>query len=332
MARRNSNESGNTAVLENEDEATEVETTEVTPEPEATVTPEPEATVTPEPEATGAPAEADLTPFTTAATTAVGQRDTNSGDLPEGAMDPVLTAYRALPDTKARNRAKVVLKDAMKEAMAASDMPLARAYFALSEGMTTSTTKVGGERKPVDPTAQWKSNIVTALLAYSELAANAPEGFDGDPGQFAAAEAGKLTESVNTWRTFLDAPEPAEGEEAPEKPEVPSEVVSAFRLVRGGKVRATRSASTGGTGERRDLGKHIKEAFDAVEDGTFLSVAEIKKHKSSEYPDESPSAGAISARLFPKSGPCTVEGIEPGVGGDKNTKGAYKRQATADVA
>lgn len=324
MARRGNSDS---AVLENE--APEVENTdavEATVEAEVEETEATEQEQGTESEAAEAPAEADLTPFTQAATTAVGQRDTNSGDLPEGAIEPVLTAYRALPDTKARNKAKAVLKDAMKEAMGSGDLPLARAYFGLSEGMTASTAKASAERKPADPTAQWKSNLLTSMIAYGELVANKPEGFEEDPATWVQGEYAKVTEAVNTWRAFLDAPEPAEGEEAPEKPEVPSEVVSAFRLVRGGKVRASRSTGGGGgTGERRDLGKHIREAFEAVEDGAFLSVAEIKKHKSSEYPDEPPSAGAISARLFPKSGPCTIEGIEPGVGGEKNTKGAYKR-------
>ncbi len=324
MARRNQNENVEDTT------APEVENTEAV---EAAVEAEAEGsenaeTVEEVAEQPAAEQEADLTAFTTAVGVAVGQRDTNTGDLPEGALEPVLAAYRELPTTKDRNRAKAALKASMAEAMQAGDLPLARGYFTLQENMTTAATKSAAERKPADPTAQWKSNLLTAMLAYGELVANKPEGFEEDPATWVAAEAGKVTEQVNTYRAFLDAPEPGEGEEAPEKPDVPSEVVAAFRLVRGGKVRASRSTGGGGgTGERRDLGKHIQEAFANLEEGAFLSVAEIKKAKSSVYEDEQPSAGAISARLFPKTGECTVPGIEPGIGGDKNTKGAFKKSA-----
>lgn len=326
MARRDRNtdapEVEGTEVEQTEDQTSEVEqAADLQDGQPAEKAPEKEA-------AAEAPAEADLTPFTTAVGVAVGQRDTNTGDLPDGVLDPVLATYRDLPDTKARNRAKASLKDSMAEAMKEGNLPLARSYFTLTENMTTATTKATADRKPADPTAAWKSNLLTAMLAYGELVGNKPEGFDEDPATWVAAEAAKVTDQVGAYRAFLDAPEPAEGEDAPEKPEVPSEVVAAFRLVRGGKVRTSRSTGGGGgTGERRDLGKHIQEAFENLDEGAFLSVAEIKKAKSSVYEDEQPSAGAISARLFPKSGPCTVPGIEPGVGGDKNTKGAFKRAA-----
>ena len=85
-----------------------------------------------------------------------------------------------------------------------------------------------------------------------------------------------------------------------------------------------RSGGSTYTGERRDIGQHIVEAFADVESGTFLTVAEIRKHDSSQYTSENPaSAGAISARLFPKSGKCTVEGIEPGTN-EKGNRGARK--------
>jgi hypothetical protein len=119
----------------------------------------------------------------------------------------------------------------------------------------------------------------------------------------------------------------SEGEDQPEAPKVPAEVVAAFKFARGAKRRGVGTGNGDRTphdGPRRDLGKHIAEAFADVESGTFLSVAEIRKFKSSEYEDEPPSAGAISARLFPAKGECTVEGITPGTGGEKGTKGAYK--------
>lgn len=272
-------------------------------------------------------AEIDLTAFEAAAQGAVAQRDDDTGELPEGALEPVLTAYRELPSVKARNRAKDRLKDLMKSAMEGMNLSLARAFFSMNEAMTTATGKAA-DKKPADPTAAYKHSLAVALLAYGELASNPPEGVSVDE-ITTATQAPEMLEKVTAYRTWLDT-EVAEGEEKPQAPETPSEIIAAFKLVRGGKVGGRASGggsgrvSTPHDGPRRDLGKHITEAFAEVESGTFLSVADIRKFRSSEYEDEQPSAGAISARLFPNKGECTVEGIRPGTGGEKGTKGAYK--------
>lgn len=62
---------------------------------------------------------------------------------------------------------------------------------------------------------------------------------------------------------------------------------------------------------RRDIGQHIVNAFAGAEVGDFLTIGEIQKIPSPQYPaDDLPSAGAISARLFPgKGGRTTVPGV-----------------------
>ncbi|MGV9949212.1 DUF262 domain-containing protein [Rhodococcus aetherivorans] len=72
---------------------------------------------------------------------------------------------------------------------------------------------------------------------------------------------------------------------------------------------ATRSTAAAST--RRDIGQHIVHAFADLEVGDFLTVGEIRKTPSPQYPiNDLPSAGAISARLFPSNGgPTTVPGV-----------------------
>ncbi|WP_278265435.1 DUF262 domain-containing HNH endonuclease family protein [Nocardia sp. AG03] len=62
---------------------------------------------------------------------------------------------------------------------------------------------------------------------------------------------------------------------------------------------------------RRDIGQHIVNAFAGLEEGTFLTINEIRKVPSAQYPvNDLPSSGAISARLFPAGGRrTTVPGV-----------------------
>lgn len=332
MARR-----GNTSTIEADEQVgTEAETTEAV---EAAVEATEEEQATENDEArdtsgdtvhTDGEVEVSLEPFEQASAAAVAQRDTNTGDLPEGALEPVLEAYRALPSTKDRNRAKNWLKDQMKSAMESMDLSLARAFLTMQDSMTTAKAATPTDRKPADPLAVYKHNLLTVLAAYGELAGvgkpeveNVEEVVQSIQSEAASTE---FVNEMNEYRAWLDADEPEDGEK-PEAPKVRPEVVHAFRIVRGTK---RRGVGTGGgdrtphEGPRRDLGKHIAQAFENLNSGDFLSVAEIRKFRSDEYGDEQPSAGAISARLFPAKGECTIEGITPGTGGEKSTKGAYK--------
>jgi hypothetical protein len=69
--------------------------------------------------------------------------------------------------------------------------------------------------------------------------------------------------------------------------------------------------------ETIDVAALIQSAFADEPVGAFLRVAEIRQRTNL-------GAGAISARLFPIAGDCTIQGIRGGVGGPAHTKGAYK--------
>ena len=72
-----------------------------------------------------------------------------------------------------------------------------------------------------------------------------------------------------------------------------------------------RRATASGTG-RRDIGQHIVSVFSELDSGEFLTIREICRTPSEQYPaNDPPSDGAISIRLFPKDGkPPTVPGVE----------------------
>lgn len=76
-------------------------------------------------------------------------------------------------------------------------------------------------------------------------------------------------------------------------------------------------------GVRGDIGAHIRHAFAPHPVGTFMTIAEIQKSSSPFYVDKLPSAGAISARLFPSDGrAANVDGVRPAQQGGRN--GAVK--------
>jgi hypothetical protein len=278
---------------------------------------------------TEAPAEAatteveiDLAAFNAAVEAALPERDETTGTIAEAFLAPVTKSYRELEGSKGKAAARKAIEEAMKSAMLSGDMPLARAYLDVQEALKAGGgSKSAAERKPVDPTENYV-NLVAGLALATELAqVTQPEGVSEE-------WATKVTEQVEASRDAARAYlawASSSDEDKGEAPEVPAFVQSAVKLALGksAKVGSPRSGGSTFTGERRDVGQHILSAFADVEPGTFLKVSEIRKHKSEEYGNDSPSAGAISARLFPKSGNCTVEGIEPGTDADGN-KGATK--------
>jgi len=87
---------------------------------------------------------------------------------------------------------------------------------------------------------------------------------------------------------------------------------------------AVESPSTAGrsvTG-RRDIGKHVEYVYADLPARQFLTVSEIARRPSPEYSGKPPSAGAISARLFPSTGRTTLQGVVPDVQG--GIRGARK--------
>lgn len=307
-------------------------TVEVPSTEESIVTTTTEAPV--EADATEAPAaaevEIDLSDFNTALAAAVEGADQTTGDVPEALVEPVVLAYRRLDGVKAKNAAKRLVDDAMKSGMDASNIPVARANLQVSKKLTAGPTSSGqprAERTPVDPTEAFVELVVGLSLASQLATATVPEGVTEDWNEKVQALHAGSTEQAQTYLAWVNTPV-EEGAEPTAEPEVPAFVKAAVKLALGksAKVGSVKKASTGGStyeGERRDVGKHITEAFESVESGTFLTIAEIRKHESAEYGKDAPSAGAISARLFPKSGKVSVEGVTPSQN-DKGIKGATK--------
>lgn len=270
--------------------------------------------------------EIDLTAFEQAIEAAVTddeKRDTNTGELVPELIEPVNTAFRDLQGAKAKNKARAVLNEKMKGAMNALDMPLARSYMILSDNLSAAGGHAKSEKVPADPTEAYVQRVVGLVLASRLAQGHVPEGVDDgwkDKVQAVLDEAQPKAEAYLQWRNTAD-------DERGDEPEVDSVVKAAVKLVEGkaAKVGGSTRSSGGSTfdGPRRDIGEHIKSAFANVESGTFLTIAEIRKHRSEEYGDNPPSAGAIAARLTPKSGKCTVEGIEPAQN-EAGRKGARK--------
>lgn len=263
----------------------------------------------------------DLTAFEQSVSAAIEQRDGSTGEVPSAAIEDVNKAYRELDGIKPKNAAKNLIENAMKEAVEKLDVQLARGYSMLRNNLSAGTTRT--EKAPVDPKVAYVNRLAAHRLAMRLISSNAPEGVDFNEADSQSEElATSLAEQVTAYQTWANAEVP-EGEERPEAPEVSPVVRSAFKLA-SGKASGTGRVSGGGSGVRRDIGKHIASAFAGVESGATLTVAEIANHRSEEYGDDSPSQGAVSARLFPKTGKCTVEGIEPVPAQDGKARGAKK--------
>lgn len=312
MARRTrSNQSENT-------EAQEANVSTTVTEAEATEVQAPEAT----PEAAKpAEVEVDLTAFDEAVAAAVAEKDSATGEIALVFIDPVNKAYRELDGVKAKNKAKTSLNEKMKEAMNQMDIQTARAYLTLTEKLSAGGgTKT--EKAPADPTEAFVQRYAGLRIALSLVSENVPEGVDDSWQDKAKAVFEAELDAAKSYLAYVTSDDENKGDE----PEVSAVVKAAVKLSQGKAAKVGGRTSGGGgtfSGERRDIAKHIQSAFANVADGTFLTVAEIKNHTSEEYGDSSPSAGAISARLFPASGKSTVEGVEPGTN-EKGHKGARK--------
>lgn len=328
MARRTSNPRNTNSTTEAPQEEN-VSTTE-TDAPEAVVETSPEAVVETGTEGTTEATEKaadkpiDLTEFKAAATEAVQGADQSTGEIAPALVEPVVKAYRSLDGLKAKNAAKTHLNDEMKAQMKAGSIVGARSYLQLAESMTAGGGKTA-EKVPVDPTERFVQAEATLRLAT--LLHEPFEGVSDDHETKVVEAVEANTEAARNYLAWVSN----EAEDKGEEPDVTAIVKNAVKLAVGKAAKAGGRANAGGTftGERRDIGKHILEAFADKESGDFLSIAEIRNFKSSEYGDNLPSAGAISARLFPKNadgspGKCTVEGITPTQKEGKGNKGAVK--------
>lgn len=270
----------------------------------------------------------DLTAFQAALDAAVAERDDTTGDIALAPLGKVADAYRAL-ETKGKRAASKIVAEAMKSAMDNMTISLARAYLQIERNalVAASAAKAKAERVPTDPTEAFVQTAAGLRLAIDLAVANVPEGVSEAWADKAKAAVAEASESAAAYIAWLRS----DAEDKGDAPEVAGWIAGAAKLALGksGKVgAAARAASTArGDGVRHDIAKHILEAFEGVEAGTFLTIAEIRKHESSEYGTNPPSAGAISARLFPKSGKVSVEGISATTQDGK--KGAVKNAVQA---
>jgi hypothetical protein len=291
--------------------------TEAAPEvAETTADPTPVETTEP----TEAPAakvetsdEPDLSAFQAAVDAAIESKDESTGEVAVKFVEDVNKAYRELDGVKAKNAAKKVLVEGMTVNMKSNDMLAARAYLSLQENLSAATPAAHKERTPADPTGAYVDRQVTLDLARQLIVV--PEGVD------AAAASEKAQEKYSAlYQPAVDylAWLQNESEDKGDEPEVDSIVKSAAKLAigkaarPGGKASAASRVSSGEgySGPRRSVVAHITSAFADQPSGTFLTVNQIRKHRSDEYGDDSPSAGAVSARLNPKSGKSTLpEGL-----------------------
>lgn len=250
-------------------------------------------------EAESAPAEVeiDLTQFESALAEALEGADAATGTVPEVLVAKVRDAYQALPGAKGKSKAKQVLSEGMTSAIGAGNLAHAQAYVALQKdaAVPAKSGSSSAPKKVVDPAVAATEHLATLTLALFIAQANLPEGVD--------AEKVKADAQTQASDAFADALTQVEDVKEDASPIVRKAIKLATSKIRAG-------GGSNGSGVRRDLGAHIKAAFDAAESGQFLSVAEIRKFPSGVYGDDLPSAGAISNRLQPKSGSATtIEGI-----------------------
>ncbi len=256
--------------------------------------------------------------------------DKATGTLPVVLEQLVVDAYTALPGAKAKGAARAWLQESMQENMikGTTEGPAffmkARTYMELNNKVTAAkSTSPTAAKQKVDPTEAHINRIAAMLLApnFVEVSDEVEAGWQ----EKAEELVGNLAEDANKYLTWLRLPAPTgEGETKADAPEVSEVVVAAAKLAVGRAAGAPRKSSTGGastprvstagSGHRGDIGKHIQEVMETVSIGDFVSIADIAKVATSQYGGATmppPSQGAIAARLFPKSGACTLDFVSP---------------------
>lgn len=286
--------------------------------------PTPEAEVT-EPTTAEAPAEApkaedkpvDLSGFQSAVNTALTEADTSTGEVPTANLDATNQAYRAIDGLKGKNAARAWLDETMKKAISEDkDITKARAIVSIKENLSAGSAS-STPKAPADPTQAFVQKVAAVSIAVGLITENVPEGVAEDWAEKADELIGSLDEDVAKYGAWVANT----AEDKGEAPEVSPVVRQAFKLASGrGSTGSTRVSG----GPRRDIEKHLMQVFAEEEVGTFLTVNEIAKKATAEYGDERPSAGAVSARLFPKGKePYSANGITAEAT-EGNPKGARK--------
>lgn len=267
-----------------------------------------------------------------------------TGHLHEALKVPVAKAYTEMPGAKGKNAAKAYLQEQMQQNMleGAEDQAkfiLARSYLQLfREVPKEAGGKTPGEPKPqvvVDPTDAFVARIAALLIAPNLTMV--PEGVSADWREKSQAKVKELREQVQTYRDWLTENSAKAEDERAAAPEVDAIVLAAAKVASGkaagkaprAKAAGTTSTSTGAgySGPRRSITEHIRQAFEGHPVGTWLSVADIAKFQSTEYGDDRPSSGAVSAGLFKRVAPGVFEPktLDIGVNGEeRDHKGGIK--------
>lgn len=290
--------------------------------PQAVVT-EAEATgpTAEEKEAKQAAADAEHMPavdtFTEAVEKAVAEADADTGTVSEENLDHVSQAYRAVTGgIKYKNLAKNYVNDQMKAALPAGEYIKAVSYNEISDRLLTTKSEPKPAAPKVDPREAFAERVAALEIAREVLVDTA----DDEVADFEPIDTDLATREAVEYIEWTREDEETRGE----APEISPLAAAAVKLVQGKGLGKGRTASGAPrapfTGTRRNVAAHIESAFASKASGEFLTVSEIVKHTSDEYGDDHPSSGAVSARLFGKTG---VEGVTPGVNAE-GVKGATK--------
>lgn len=243
--------------------------------------------------------------------------DESTGTPAEIDSAAALKAFRELPNTQKKADAKAWLGEEMIKAMNADQIPRARTFMEVNRLVNEASAR----RAAATPSAPAKSPTelyIEQRLAL-DLAGNflaAPKELDSE--KFQNDYAGlkqELTPQIQTYQTWLFN---LDTENRGDEPEVHDVIKQAAKIAAGKATRKSggaRRASTDGStagGPRGDVAKHIAEFLETVESGTDHPISAFAKFKSSQYPEGTASAGAISSRLFPKDGkPTNIPGVQP---------------------
>lgn len=299
--------------------ATEAATTEANEEAPVTDTAVAEATeqTAVAETATEAPAEKAAEPsldevlatFKASVETALKEKDTATGHLPDAQVETVKAEYQKLDSVKAKNAAKKHLsEELLRTAIAKTDIQTAAAVMQLVDNACVSAgaAKSTAEKAPADPAEAYIQRLVQLNLAYNLAVNDVPEGVDAEAARAKAQdEVGNLADQADKLYTWTKSTDEDKGE----APEVNPVVAKAVRLA-SGKVPGGKSGGNGGGtsgGPRGNIARHIRLVLKDQPVGTAMKVAEISNAKTEEYPDGSASPGAVSSRL--KSGRA-IEAIE----------------------
>ncbi len=264
-------------------------------------------------------APVDLTAFQASVNEALTTRDEASGELPEESLTAVNEQYRSLDGVKAKNQARKWIEDQMLALIKDGKFQEARGFVDVKDNLSAGSGG-GGPKAPADPTAAFVQRMASFYLAINYLTANVGDDVASDWTEKVDALVAEESDNLDAYVTFQKS-----DDEDAEEPEVSPVVRQAFKLTAGKAAGGSGRVSSGGP--RRDIAKHIEQVFADEADGTFLTVNEIAKRKSTEYGDDLPSAGAISARLFPKGKePYSANGISAAQP-DSKPRGAVKNAA-----